>query len=132
MKPSKYSRRKFIQSATAATSAAGLFSILPKEVLSNESGKTKASEKDMPGKKPDPKINFSVIGINHSHINSQVDAVIRGGGQFVSFHAKEDDLASAFAKKYPQAKRVINEKEILEDKSIHLVLSSIIPNERAP
>jgi predicted dehydrogenase len=58
--------------------------------------------------------------------------VVRGGGQLVSFYAKEDDLATAFSKKYPQAKKVTNEKEILEDKSIQLVLSSIIPNERAP
>src|SRR6185369_16844768 len=41
-------------------------------------------------------------------------------------------LAAEFSKKYPQAKRLVDEKEILEDKSIHLVLSSIIPNERAP
>src|SRR6185436_18055354 len=57
---------------------------------------------------------------------------VRGGGQLVSFYAKEDDLATAFSKKYPQAKKVNDEKEILEDKSIQLVLSSIIPNERAP
>ena len=80
----------------------------------------------------EPKIYFSVIGINHNHIYSQVDAVIRGGGQLVSFYAKEDDLAAAFSKKYSQAKKAANEKEILDDKSIQLVLSSIIPNERAP
>ena len=32
-------------------------------------------------------IKFSVIGINHNHIYGQVDAVIRGGGEFVSFFA---------------------------------------------
>ena len=35
---------------------------------------------------------FAVIGINHSHINSQVDAVLRGGGELVSVYAKEPDL----------------------------------------
>jgi len=133
MNPSKYDRRKFIRSATAATSAAGILSVFPKELLANQSDKTSEMESRVaPGKNPDPKINFSVIGINHGHIYSQTDAVIRGGGQLISFHAKEDDLAAAFSKKYPQAKRVTAEKEILEDKSIQLVLSSIIPNERAP
>jgi predicted dehydrogenase len=61
-----------------------------------------------------------------------VEAVLRGGGEFVSFYAKETDLSEAFSKKFPQAKTVRSEKEILEDKSIQLILSSIIPDERAP
>jgi predicted dehydrogenase len=133
MKSSEYNRRKFIRSATAAASAAGLLSVFPKELLAKNGDKIHAGENTAAiEKNPEPKINFSVIGINHSHIYGQADAVIRGGGQLVSFHAKEDDLAAAFSKKYPQAKRVTDEKEILEDKSVHLVLSSIIPNERAP
>ncbi|MBD0365601.1 MAG: Gfo/Idh/MocA family oxidoreductase, partial [Flavisolibacter sp.] len=78
------------------------------------------------------RIKFSVIGINHGHIYSQVEAVARGGGEFVSFYAKEPDLAADFAKRFPQVKQVKDEKEILEDSSIQLVLSSIIPDERAP
>jgi predicted dehydrogenase len=132
MERSGYNRRKFIRSATAATSAAGLLSILPGSLLANTVEQKRPTEDPFTQKSVDPKINFSVIGINHGHINSQVDAVIRGGGQFISFHAREDDLASAFSKKYPQAKRMADEKQILEDKSIHLILSSIIPNERAP
>ena len=131
MKSSKFDRRKFIKSATVVTSAAGLFSILPKGLLGN-SNKSKDAESNFVRSNAEPKIYFSVIGINHNHIYSQVDSVIRGGGQLVSFYAKEDDLAAAFSKKYPQAKKANAEKEILEDKSIQLVLSSIIPNERAP
>lgn len=79
-----------------------------------------------------PRIRFSVIGINHDHIHGQIAAAIRGGGQFVSFYAKEPDLAANFAKRYPQAKQALNEKEILEDNSIQLVVSAAIPVERAP
>ena len=79
-----------------------------------------------------PRIRFSVIGINHSHINGQVNAVLRGGGELVTLYAAEDDLAAAFMKTFPQVKRVQSEKEILEDSSIQLVLSSAIPDERAP
>jgi len=133
MKPSGYDRRKFLRSAAAATSAAGLLSAFPKELLANQAETPGITESSVATRKnPDPRINFSVIGINHSHIYAQTDAVIRGGGQLISFHAKEDDLAAAFSKKYPQAKRVTDEKEILEDKSVQLVLSSIIPNQRAP
>ena len=79
-----------------------------------------------------PRIRFSVIGLNHGHIYSQTTSVIRGGGELVAFHAKEDDLAEEFARRYPQAKRVQTETEILEDTSIQLVVSASIPNERAP
>jgi len=78
------------------------------------------------------RIKFAVIGMNHNHIYSQVEAVIRGGGQLVAYYAKETDLTTAFGKKYPEAKLAGSEKEILNDKSIQLVLSSAIPDERAP
>ncbi|MBW7890289.1 MAG: Gfo/Idh/MocA family oxidoreductase [Chitinophagaceae bacterium] len=78
------------------------------------------------------KLRFSVIGINHGHIYGMTDAVTRGGGQLVSFYAKEADLAAAFVKKYPFVKQVKSEKEILEDNSIQLILSSGIPVDRAP
>jgi predicted dehydrogenase len=78
------------------------------------------------------RIRFSVIGMNHSHIYGQVGAVERGGGELVSFYAKEPELAAEFAKRFPQAKQAKSEQEILNDKSIQLVLSSAIANERAP
>lgn len=78
------------------------------------------------------RIRFSVIGLNHGHINGQTRAVQRGGGELVSFYAKEPELASAFAKQFPQAKLARNEKEIFEDRSIQLIVSASIPNERGP
>ena len=60
------------------------------------------------------------------------NAIIRGGGQLVSFYAKEPDLVAAFSKKYPQAKLAANKEEVLEDTSTQLILSSAIPVERAP
>jgi predicted dehydrogenase len=79
-----------------------------------------------------PRIKFSVIGLNHGHIYGQTRAVIGGGGELVSFYAKEPDLAAAFTKEFPQAGLTRCEKEILEDRSIQLVVSASIPNERAP
>ena len=79
-----------------------------------------------------PKIKFAVIGLNHGHINGQTEAVIRGVGELVSMFAKEPDLSAAFVKRFPQAKVARSEAEILEDKSIQLVVSASIPDERAP
>ncbi len=78
------------------------------------------------------RLRFAVIGINHSHINSQVDAVQRGGGELVSVYAAEADLLAGFLKRFPSARAARSEAEILEDPSIQLVVSAAIPNERAP
>jgi predicted dehydrogenase len=92
---------------------------------------------DMPGadnmaQSATPRIRFAVIGINHNHINSQVAAVLRGGGELVWLYAKEPDLVKAFQTRFPQVKVARSEDEILQDASIQLVLSSAIPVERAP
>jgi len=82
--------------------------------------------------KPAPRIKFGVIGMNHAHINSQVETVLRGGGELVSAYAREPELAAAFLKRFPQATLARSEKEILEDGRLQLVLSAAIPDERAP
>jgi predicted dehydrogenase len=77
-------------------------------------------------------LRFAAVGINHDHIYAQVDSLLKAGGELVSFHAVEDDLAARFAGRYPQAPRVEDRRRILEDKSIALVVSSGISSERAP
>jgi predicted dehydrogenase len=87
-----------------------------------------------PEKRPMPKesIRFSVIGLNHGHIYSQVGALLAGGGELVSVFAKEPDLLQGFTKRYPKVKVAKSEEEIIEDTSIQLVASASIPVERAP
>jgi predicted dehydrogenase len=120
MKHNAINRRKFLNSAAAASGVM---------ILSGLPEKSQAQE---PATFAAPRIRFSVININHSHIYGMTDAVTRGGGELVSFYAKEPDLAAAFSKKYPQAKQAASEQEILHDPSIQLILSSGIPDERAP
>ncbi len=79
-----------------------------------------------------PAVRFGVIGINHNHINGQVNALLRGGAEFVSFFAPEPELAEPFAKAYPQAKQVTQREAVLDDASLHLIVTSGIPCERAP
>lgn len=111
-------RRRFIKNSSRAAAGITILSSLSQSVLSATHNA--------------PKIRFSVININHSHIYGMVDAVTRGGGQLVSFYAKEPELAAAFSKRYPSVKLARSQKEILEDNSIQVVLSSGIPVERAP
>ena len=136
MKGQKFDRRKFIQNSAATASGLMLMPSLADSAFAASAsmlGSTLSEAPTRPILNPvAPRIKFSVIGLNHGHIYSQTEAVLKGGGEFVSFYAKEPDLAAAFSKRFPQAKQVKSEKEILEDQSIHLVLSAITPDQRAP
>ncbi|HXV43224.1 MAG TPA: Gfo/Idh/MocA family oxidoreductase [Anaerolineae bacterium] len=79
-----------------------------------------------------PTIRFGVIGLNHGHIYGQVNLLLRAGAEFISFYAQEPDLSAQFAAHYPQARQARSATEILEDGSLHLIVSAAIPSERAP
>jgi predicted dehydrogenase len=114
------SRREFLKASAGVTAMA-------------ISGSTRAAGAQNGQQSPrQGRIRFAVIGINHSHINNQIQTVVRGGGQLVSFYAKEPDLAAAFAKRFPDARAARSEQEILEDSTVPLIVSAAIPNERAP
>ena len=118
MKASMKSRREFLASCVATATAAAFA-----PAASGSARRPQAS--------PSPRIRFAAVGLNHSHINGQIGTVTRAGGELVSFFAKEPDLAAAFTKRFPAARLASGEREILEDPSIHLVVSAAIPNERA-
>jgi predicted dehydrogenase len=75
--------------------------------------------------------DFAVSGINHAHIYGQVDAMLAAGCRLTAFFAPEDELAAAFARTYPQARRVADERAILEDDAVRLVVGAGIPADRA-
>src|SRR5919112_466304 len=132
MKNPRVDRRKFIK---AITGSAAALSVVPADAAAVDlrSGAIRHETAQGPAEqKTAPRIRFAVIGINHSHINSQVTAVLRGGGELVALYAKEPDLTADFVKRFPQVKVARTENEILDDSTIQLVLSSAIPDERAP
>jgi predicted dehydrogenase len=76
-------------------------------------------------------IRFAVMGINHNHIFGQVNALLGAGASFTGFFAPEDDLAAAFAARYPQALRFDNSARILDDPTVALVASAAVNADRA-
>jgi predicted dehydrogenase len=125
----KVDRRTFVRRVSGSAAA---LSLLP--AGSMQAGTPAGSQAVAPaiGQHAQPRIRFAVIGVNHGHINSMTNAVVRGGGELVWLHAKEPDLAEAFLKRFPMARQARSEAEVLEDPSIQLVLSAAIPDERAP
>jgi predicted dehydrogenase len=132
VKRSQANRRRFIKDSVG-TAGMIVVSTLSKRTSGAHPPDAKArGNLGTEGKQSVPKTRFSAIGLNHAHIYGQVGAVLRGGGELVSFYAKEPDLAAEFAKRYPQAKLARSEKEIIEDGSIQLIVSASIPEDRAP
>lgn len=76
-------------------------------------------------------IKFAAIGLNHNHIYTQTKCLLDAGAELVAVFAAEDDLAVAYTRAFPQAKRVADKRAILEDRSIALVVSATIPDVRA-
>ena len=77
-------------------------------------------------------IRFSAIGLNHNHIYGQTNLLLRAGAELVSFYAPEPELAAQYSQTFPQARLARSKEEILEDKTIQLVIGAGIPCERAP
>src|ERR1700733_10372743 len=126
-------RRGFLK----AMSGAGVMSTLPEAMFGlYAADPSNIIHEVVPGQdaeaKPKYSIRFSLCGMSHHHIYGMVGAVLRGGGVLVAAYGAEPDKAAAFAKALPQAKMVQSEEEILNDPSTQLVLSSTIPNRRAP
>lgn len=128
-------RRTFIKQSVASAAALAASAMFPADVIGSDLTNSRMKEVIVKAtQRPAPKdsIKFSVIGINHSHIYGMVSSLIKGGGQLVSVYAKEPDLLKGFTRAFPNVKIAQSEDEILNDKSIQLVASSIIPVERAP
>ncbi len=79
-----------------------------------------------------PTVRFSVIGITHDHIYGQVRLMLRAGAEFVNWYAPESDPVGQFGSIFSHVPMARCEEEILEDPSIHLVLTSAVPADRAP
>ena len=133
MKSDDVDRRRFLASiAGSAAAASALAAGVPASASAPQS--VTRGDAPQPGQAQwkTPLFKFAVVGINHSHIYSQTNAVLRGGGELAWLYAKEPDLAEAFRKQFPWARLARSESEVLEDADVKLVLSSAIPDERAP
>jgi predicted dehydrogenase len=82
--------------------------------------------------KPKYSVKFAVCGMSHDHIYGMIEAVRSGGGVLVAAWAGEPDKLANFKKRFPDVKIAATQDEIINDKSIQLVLSSQVANERAP
>ncbi|MCK9287167.1 MAG: Gfo/Idh/MocA family oxidoreductase [Sphaerochaetaceae bacterium] len=73
-----------------------------------------------------------VIGLDHGHIYGMCNGLKEAGATIVAVYDANADAAQNFIKAYPTAVVKKHRDEILDDPSIQLVASAIIPSERGP
>ena len=132
MAGTRVDRRTFIRNMSSTAAAMSVLPVAAPAAAELMSG-ADTVEQQAPVTRTTPgRIKFSVIGLNHGHINSMTTAVVRGGGDLTLVYAREPELVAQFTKQFPMAKVARSEQEVLEDRSTQAVLSAAIPDERAP
>ena len=129
-------RRDFLQAAGIAGMFAGVSEVAlaqgaPQGGVSG-AGTVDAANTSTPEIPPTHHIKFSAIGLDHAHIYGMTRAIQRGGGELVSFYSKDPAQIAAYRKEFGDVKLASGEDEILNDKSVQLVLGAPIPDLRAP
>lgn len=73
---------------------------------------------------------IAAIGLNHDHIYGMTEQLLAAGAELAAFHETDEAIASRYAAKFPQAKRVADRRAILEDPSVACVLTSAVNADR--
>jgi predicted dehydrogenase len=132
MNPNFAARREFLKQAGWVGSAAMLAALPESTVHAQGAVIEDAVLPRSQDSAPKHHIRFAVCGISHDHIYGMVDAIQRGGGELAAVWGAEPEKLAAFTRRFPGAKVVHTQDEILNHPSIQLVLSSQIAVERAP
>lgn len=79
-----------------------------------------------------PTLKFAAIGLDHRHIYDQVAGLLGIGAECVGFWCRDGiQPLAGFVERFPDIPRVDEPARLLEDDSIHLVVTAGIPSERA-
>ena len=76
---------------------------------------------------------FSVIGLNHGHINGQAKGLLDSGKwKLKHVFAEEDDLREAFVARFPDVTVAESVEQVLADEEVELIASASINAHRGP
>ena len=90
-----------------------------------------------PTGKPNPVVRagdfvFAAMALDHGHIYGQCNGLIEAGAELRYVFDPDPQKVEAFCGKFPQAKPLRSEAELLEKDDIKLVAAAAVPCERGP
>jgi len=83
------------------------------------------------GTERDP-VRFAVVGLDHPHVIGMAFSLKAAGAELAAVVPQQTPIGDGFLKLFPDAPRVDDAREVLDDPSIHLVANAGIPDERSP
>jgi predicted dehydrogenase len=79
-----------------------------------------------------PPLKFAAIGLDHRHIYHQVGRLLELGAECKGYHSRDDATPlEGFAQRFPNLRRVEDQRTLLEDREVQLIVTAGIPVERA-
>src|SRR3569833_2748888 len=79
-----------------------------------------------------PKLRFAAIGLDHRHIYDQVKSLRDTGAECIGYWTRGDPIPlKGFVERFPDVPRVDDYRQLLDDRSIHLITCAAIPCDRA-
>ncbi len=90
-----------------------------------------------PTGKPNPVVKagdfgFAAMALDHGHIYGQCNGLIEAGAELRYVFDPDPQKVEAFCAKFPQAKPLRSEAELLEKRDIKLVAAAAVPCDRGP
>lgn len=77
-------------------------------------------------------IRFAVVGIDHRHTYGMAQGLIDAGADLAGYWTEgQPQPLAGFLKHFPDARRVVDRRELLEDSGIALILIASPPDQRA-
>jgi predicted dehydrogenase len=77
-------------------------------------------------------LKFAAIGLDHRHIYHQVGRLLELGAECKGYHSRADATPlEGFVQRFPDLRRVEDQRTLLEDPEVQLIVTAGIPVERA-
>jgi predicted dehydrogenase len=78
------------------------------------------------------RLKFAVIGVDHRHIYDMTGRLLELGHECVGYWTEgEPQPLAGFVRRFPQIPRVAEQRRLIEDAAVQLVLTAAIPVDRA-
>jgi len=75
---------------------------------------------------------FAAAGLDHGHIFGMTQGLLDAGAELVAVYDPDERKVAEYRKRYPAATAVASLDELLENRSLHMIISAAVPSDRGP
>jgi predicted dehydrogenase len=75
---------------------------------------------------------FAAIGLDHGHVYGMCNGLIEAGGELAFVHDPDPAKVDTFRRCFPDVRPVTCQQALLDDPSLHMIVSASVPCDRGP